>query len=206
MFASGSIEIREATGRTSPIPPLSFEDVAPPTSRSSTFGPRTAIPSPAASNLRHPLYRAHAEHWMQSLIKRDLSCIDILLDPDHVYDQVIAQSGSHHGILDLLAVTRNKRLAILELKATEHPELPLQAADYWERIRRHLAQGDLPRYGYFSGIELQSAAPLVYPIAPALRFHPTTDALLKYLSPDMEIIRIGLAATWRRGLRVVMRQ
>ncbi|HTZ49981.1 MAG TPA: hypothetical protein VMH20_20520 [Verrucomicrobiae bacterium] len=89
----------------------------------------------------------------------------------------------------------NKRLAILELKATENPELPLQAADYWDRIRRHLALGDLPRHGYFSGIELQTAAPLVYLIAPALRFHPTTDALLKYLSADMEIIRIGLAET-----------
>ena len=143
---------------------------------------------------------------MQALIHQDLSRIDIQLDPAHVYDQVIAHAGNHHSVLDLLAVTRNKRLAILELKATENPELPLQAADYWTRIRRHLAQGDLPRYGYFSGMELQSAAPLVYLIAPALRFHPTTDALLKYLSPDLEIVRVGLAETWRRGIRVVMRQ
>lgn len=91
---------------------------------------------------------------MQSLIKHNLSRIDIQLDPDHVYDQVIAQSRRHHGILDLLALTRNKRLAILELKATENPELLLQAADYGERIRRHLAQGDLPRYGYVSGMDL----------------------------------------------------
>jgi hypothetical protein len=165
-----------------------------------------AFRHPLASDSRHPLYRAYPERWMQTLIKQDLSRIDIQLDPDHVYDQVIAQSGSHHGILDLLAVTRNKRLAILELKATENPELPLQAADYWNRIRRHLSLGDLSRYGYFAGMELQSAAPLVYLIAPALRFHPTTDALLKYLSPDMEIIRIGLAESWRRGFRVVMRQ
>jgi hypothetical protein len=162
--------------------------------------------SPLAGNSRHPLYRAHPERWMQALIKHDLSRIDVQLDPNHAYDQVIAHSGSHHGILDLLAVTRNKRLAILELKATENPELPLQAADYWSRIRRHLALGDLPRYGYFTGIELQSAPPLVYLIAPALRFRPTTDALQKYLSPEMEIIGIGLAENWRRGLRVVMRQ
>jgi hypothetical protein len=92
------------------------------------------------------------------------------------------------------------------LKATENPELPLQAADYWSRIRHHLTQGDLVRYGYFPGIELQSSAPLVYLIAPALRFHPTTDTILKYLSPEMEIIRVGMAEAWRRELRVVMRQ
>jgi len=36
---------------------------------------------------------------------------------------------------------------------------------------------------------------------PALRFHP--NDLLKYLSPEMEIVRVGPAESWRRGLRVV---
>jgi hypothetical protein len=53
---------------------------------------------------------------------------------------------------------------------------------------------------------LQQSSPLVYLVAPALRFHPTTDDLLKYLSPELEIVRVGLAESWRRGLRVVMRQ
>jgi hypothetical protein len=105
--------------------------------------------------------------------------------------------------LDLLAVTRTKRLAILELKATENPDLPLQAADHWLRIRRQQAQGDLARYGYFPGMELQPAAPIVYLVAPALRFHPSSDALLRYLSPEIEIIRVGMAESWRRGLRVM---
>lgn len=129
-----------------------------------------------------------------------------MLDPQHVYAQVIAKSGAQHGVLDLLTVTRMKRLAILELKATENPELPLQAADYWERIRRHQAQGDLARYRYFSDVELQAAPPIVYLVAPALRFHPTTETILNYLSPEMEIVRVGLAEGWRNGLRVVMRQ
>jgi hypothetical protein len=47
---------------------------------------------------------------------------------------------------------------------------------------------------------------LVYLIAPALRFHPTTDILLRYLSRDMEIIRVGIAESWRRRLRVMFRQ
>jgi hypothetical protein len=31
------------------------------------------------------------------------------------------------------------------------------------------------------------------------------DILLRYLSRDMEIIRVGLAESWRRGLRVMFR-
>jgi hypothetical protein len=52
---------------------------------------------------------------------------------------VFAQTGRQHGVLDLLAVTRAKRLAILKLKATDNPDLPLQAADDWMRTRRHQA-------------------------------------------------------------------
>jgi len=164
------------------------------------------VRNPLASNLRHPLYRAQAERWMQTLVCRDVTRIDIALDPDHVYSQVFAHVARQHGVLDLLCVTRARRLAILELKATENLDLPLQAADYWTRIRWHQQRGDFARYGYFPGLELQPAPPLVYLIAPALRFHPTTDSLQRYLSPEMEMIRIGLAESWRRGLRVMFRQ
>ena len=53
---------------------------------------------------------------------------------------------------------------------------------------------------------LQAAPPPVYLVAPALRFHPATDELLRYLSPEVEVVRVGLAESWRRGVRVVMRQ
>ena len=56
------------------------------------------------------------------------------------------------------------------------------------------------------GLELQPAPPLVYLIGPALRFHPTSDILQRYLSRDIEIIRVGLVESWRRGLRVMFRQ
>ncbi|HEY6266109.1 MAG TPA: hypothetical protein VIW93_15015 [Candidatus Acidoferrum sp.] len=92
------------------------------------------------------------------------------------------------------------------MKATEHIHLPLPAADYRLGVRCHLENGEIPRYGYFPGLELQQAPPLVHPVAPALRFHPSTDDLLDCLSPEMEIVRVGVAESWRRGLRVVMRQ
>jgi hypothetical protein len=163
---------------------------------------RRSLPNDA----RHPLYRQQSERWLESIVRSDVTRIDAALDPRFVYAQVFANTSSERGILDLLAVTREGRLTILELKATEHIHLPLQAANYWLRIRRHLLQGDFPRYGYFSGIELQSTAPIVYLVAPSLRFHPTTDALLHHLSPDMEVVRVGLAESWRRSLRVVTRQ
>lgn len=162
--------------------------------------------NPMATDTRHSFYRAQAERWMESLVTSDVTRVDINLDPEHVYEQVFARTAGRHGVLDLLAVTHAKRLAILELKATESPDLPLQAADYWSRIRRHQAQGDLTRYGYFPRMQLQLVPPLVYLVAPALRFHPTTSTMLSYLSPEMEVIRVGLTESWRRGLRVMMRQ
>ena len=155
---------------------------------------------------RHALYRAQPERWLESVISSDVTRIDAALKPRFVYSQVLANTGGQHGIIDLLCVTRSGRVAILELKANEHLHLPLQAADYWLRIRRHLQQGELSTYGYFVGIELQPAPPIVFLIAPALRFHPSTDALLRMLSPELEIVRVGLAENWRKELRVVMRQ
>jgi hypothetical protein len=161
---------------------------------------------PLASDTRHSLYRAQAERWMESMVREDVTRVDAALDARFVYAQVFANSGGEHGIFDLLTATRNGRLAILELKAGEHIHLPLQAADYWLRVRRHLEQGHFARYGYFAGIELQPAPPLVYLVAPALRFHPATDTLLRHLTPQLEIVRVGLAESWRPGLRVVIRQ
>jgi hypothetical protein len=39
-----------------------------------------------------------------------------------------------------------------------------------------------------------------------LRFHPATDVILRYLDPQIEIERIGLSESWRRGMKVVLRQ
>jgi hypothetical protein len=161
---------------------------------------------PLATETRHALFRAQPERWLEALVREDVTRVDAALDARFVYSQVFAHAGGEHGILDLLSVTRSGRLAILELKASEHIHLPLQAAGYWLHISRHLEQCNFARYGYFPGIELQAVPPLVYLVAPALRFHPSTDTLLRYLSPEIESTRVGLTESWRRGLRVVMRQ
>jgi len=83
--------------------------------------------------------------------------------------------------------------------------LALQAAGYWRHVRHHLERGDLSRYGYFPAYNSKKL-PRCLLVAPALRFHPATDELLRSLAPEVEIVRVGLAESWRRGVRVVMRQ
>lgn len=161
---------------------------------------------PLATNTRHPLYRAQPERWLETIVRSDVTRVDASLDPRFVYTQVFANSAAERGILDILTVTTSGRLAIIELKASEHIHLPLQAADYWLRIRDHLERGGFHQYGYFSQLELQKIPPLVFLVAPALRFHSTTSLLVRQLSQSVEVVRVGIAESWRRGLRVVMRQ
>lgn len=146
-----------------------------------------------------------AERWLEAIVRQEVTSVDAALDPRFVYTQVFAGFGADHGIMDVLTITRSGRLAILELKANEHIQLPVQAADYWLRVR-HLDLGEFRTYGYFPGVEIQLAPPLVYLVAPALRFHPMTRTLLRYLAPQIEVIRVGLTESWRRGIRVVVRQ
>ena len=162
--------------------------------------------SPLASDTKHSLYRAAPERWLETLVLEAPDRVDAQLDPSHLYSQVPALSAGDRGVIDLLGVTRRGRLVVIELKATENIQLPIQALDYWLRVRRHQLNGDFQRYGYFSGVEFDAKPPLVWLVAPGLQFHPATATLVKYLSPEIQVSRIGLAENWRRGLKVIFRQ
>src|SRR5579862_9531684 len=161
---------------------------------------------PLASDTKHRLYRAQPERWLETMVAADPARIDARLDPRHIYAQVPAFSSGDRGIIDLLGVTRDGRLAILELKASEDIQLVMQAVDYWLRVRFHHDQDDFRRYGYFPEVQLNAKPPLLFLVAPGFRFHPSMDIVLRYLSPEIEIARIALAENWRRGLKVVFRQ
>jgi hypothetical protein len=109
------------------------------------------------------------------------------------------------GVMDMLGITRRGRLVVIEVKATEDTQLPLQALDYWLRIRRHQVMGDLERYGYFSDVVVSPEPPLIWLVAPGLEFHPTADIVSRYLLPGIQVTRLGLAQSWRRGIKVVFR-
>ena len=148
-------------------------------------------------------FRLAPERWLETLITRDVRAIDERLDGRFVYSQVPAFTASDRAMLDVLTCTLDGRLAILELKADEDIHLPLQGLDYWARVCWHQQRGEFARQGYFAGRELSSAPPLLFLIAPALRVHPATDVLLRYLSPQIDWTLVQVDERWRDGVRVV---
>ena len=162
--------------------------------------------SPVSGSSRHRLYRAQPERWLQSLVVADAVRIDPRIDPHFIYTQVPVSSSADRGIMDLLCITRDGRLVVIELKAAEDVQLVMQAVDYWLRVRHHQEQQDFARYGYFPGLNISSQPPLLFLVAPSLQFHPAVDVLARYLVSNIEIRRVGLNQGWRRGLQVVLRQ
>ncbi|HEV8524211.1 MAG TPA: hypothetical protein VGQ71_06910 [Terriglobales bacterium] len=154
----------------------------------------------------HPFWRAQPERWLESLVSRDVTMIDSRLDPGCVYSQVPAFSASDRAMIDVLASSGDGRLAVLELKAEEDIHLPLQGLDYWARVAWHHARGEFKQFGYFPGRELSPDLPLLLLVTPALHVHPATDALLRYLAPEIEWELVGIDERWREGVRVVFRK
>ncbi len=151
-------------------------------------------------------FRLAPERWLESLVTRDVRAVDERLDGRFVYSQVPAFAAADRAMLDVLTCTLDGRLAVLELKANEDIDLPLQGLDYWARVRWHQQHGEFTRNGYFAGRDISSAPPLLYLVAPALRVHPATDVLLRYLSPRVEWTLVEIDERWRNGVRVVNRK
>jgi hypothetical protein len=161
--------------------------------------------SPESQDRDHPLYRQYPEAWLESQARLQLETLDASLVSEPVYGQVPAFVGGERGILDLLAVERGGRLVVIELKATADLHLPLQALDYWIRVKWHLDRGEFPAHGYFPGVMLRPSPPRLLLVSPSLEFHSTTETILSYFSPEIEVERIGLGADWRKELHVMFR-
>ena len=175
-------------------------------------------PENAQRSVSDPLYRMQPERWLESVLRRDITAIGAHLSPAHVYTQVPAFAASDRGMLDLLSVDRDGRLAVIELKADDDLHLALQGLDYWIRVRWHHLQttdtagtpafglGEFQRHGYFPGVRLSPAPPRLYLVAPALRIHPATETVLRYLSPRVEWELVALNERWREEVKVVWRK
>jgi hypothetical protein len=168
----------------------------------------------ASGEKRDPLYRMQPERWLENALRRDVSVIDAHLNAAHVYTQVPAFAAADRGMLDLLSVDKEGRLAVIELKADDDLHLALQGLDYWVRVRWHHQQnpdqrsglGEFQRHGYFGGVRLAEGAPRLYLVAPALRVHPATEVVLRYLSPRVEWVLVALDERWRKQVKVVWRK
>jgi hypothetical protein len=163
---------------------------------------------------RDTLFRMQSERWLESVLRRDVAVLDAHLDAAHVYTQVPAFAAGDRGMLDLLGVTKDGRLAVIELKAEEDLHLALQGLDYWVRVRAHHLEnpdrasglGEFQRHGYFAGVRLSPDPPRLCLVAPALRVHPATEIVLRHLSPRVEWTLIAIDERWRRHLKVIWRK
>jgi hypothetical protein len=143
------------------------------------------------------------EKWFESSIRTHLERLDPELLPEPVHSQVLSFAGGERELIDLLAISRSRRLTILELKTSEDIHLPLQALDYWIRIRWHAERDELS--SLFPGAPVAQAAPKLLLVAPALTFHPTNEIVLRYFSPEIEVERIGVNSDWESDLQVIFR-
>ena len=194
---------------------------------------RNLAPSPHVAERRHEKFanehdpdtignRAYVAEEYPEDANGNLSDVEVQesrviprLDPQHVYAQVPAIAGaSDRGLLDLLGVTADGRLAVIELKVDDDLHFALQGLDYWIRVRHHHLQtadtetglGEFQRHGYFQGVQLSALPPRLYLVAPSLHIHPATETILRYFSSRVEWNLLALDERWRQQIRVVWRK
>jgi hypothetical protein len=158
-----------------------------------------------AQDRLNPLYTRHPEAWLESQVRNHIEQIDATLHARPVYGQVPQFASGERSVIDLLAAGRDGRLAVIELKATQDIHLPLQALDYWMRVKWHLDRGEFAGRGYFRDIALGNQAPKLLLVAPALEWHPTNEVVMKYFAPEIHAERLGVGIEWRKELRIMFR-
>jgi hypothetical protein len=164
-----------------------------------------------------PLFRMQPERWLESELRMKIGELLPEIRGEPVYSQVPAISSGDRGLLDLLALDQRNRLAVIEIKADEDLHLPMQALDYWIRVRALNADRQTPagvtrplspfeRTGYFPDSEISELEPRLILIGPALRIHPANEPVLRYFSPKIQWELIALNEDWRRELNIVFRK
>jgi hypothetical protein len=160
---------------------------------------------PDSPDIRHQFYRLQSERWLEALILENISELFPEMASESVYSQIPVYIGKDPGRVDILGADRQGTLIIMELKVSEDPDLPMQALDYWGRVVRHNANSDFKHRGYFSEIKLNRQPPKIYLVSPIFSFHDSTESLLRFLNPDIEIWKISINEDWRCGVRILRR-
>ncbi|HJZ82570.1 MAG TPA: hypothetical protein VKD91_19555 [Pyrinomonadaceae bacterium] len=160
---------------------------------------------------RHWFFRAAGEAWLESILRRDISRLDpgLIVAPLHAQFRTSPGGANRAGgarPIDLLALRQDGRLVVIELKVNEDREHVFQGVDYWRRVEAHRRRGHISAARLFDEREITDESPLVYLVAPALRFHPSFHTLAKIIAPDIEIYRFDINEDWRTGVRVVRRE
>lgn len=148
-------------------------------------------------NRKHVFYKLLPEAWLESILRNNISTLDenLILSPIH------AQFRAANEQIDLLALTKNGRLVIIELKVSPNREHLFQAVDYWQEIEKQRLAGNLK--GLFGELEIANLPTKVYLVAPRTAYHKDFDYLAKTVSDKLEIYRFDINENWRERLQVV---
>ena len=135
-------------------------------------------------------------------MRRDIQRLDANLILSPIYNQFRTSNDK----IDLLALRRDGRLVIIELKAQPDREMIFQAADYWLKIELQRRRGILREADLFDGREILDKSVLVYLVAPALSFHRDYEFFARALAPEIELWRFELHENWREEINVLARR
>jgi hypothetical protein len=158
--------------------------------------------SAKSENTRHEYYRTSPEAWLESILRRDIRQLDANLILSPIYNQFRTSNDK----IDLLALRRDGRLVIIELKTQPDREMIFQAADYWRKIELQRRRGILGEADLFDGREILDKPVLVYMVAPALSFHRDYEFFARSLAPEIELWRFELHENWRAEIKVLARR
>src|SRR5688572_24046294 len=156
--------------------------------------------NPDTPNKRHELYRAAPEAWLESILRRNIRQLDANLILSPIYNQFRAASDK----IDLLAIRRDGRLVIIEIKTSPDREMVFQAADYWRKIEIQRRRGSLKQA--FPDTKILDKPALIYAVAPALSFHRDFGFFARALRSEIEIWRFELHESWRSEIKVLGRR
>jgi hypothetical protein len=160
----------------------------------------------------HPLSRAHEERWLESKLIGEIRQLLPSIDDRHIYPQVPSFVGEDRNIVDLLTITNDGRLVVVEIKAAPDPDLPFQALDYWIAVERHRKAGDFQSKGYVAGCKLQNEPALLILVSPLLAYHKTAGQLIALIASlassasKVPLMEIGINQTWKRQIKVLRRK
>lgn len=152
-------------------------------------------------NRRNELFRLASEAWLESILRRNIKLLDANLELAPIYNQF----RSSNDKIDLLAIRKDGRLIVIELKTSPDRESVFQAADYWRKIELQRRRGILREARLFGDKEIIDKPLLVYMAAPALSFHRDWEYFAKMLSPEIELWRWELHEDWRSEVKVISR-
>ena len=150
-------------------------------------------------NKRHEFYRLAPEAWLEAILRRNVKLLDSNLVLSPIYNQFRAARDK----IDLLALRRDGRLVVIELKVEPDREMIFQAADYWRKIELQRRGSKLQKAKLFGEMEISDEPAIVYLVAPTLSFHPDFEFLSKTVSSAIEIYQFGLNENWRENLKVM---